>query len=96
MNYKGFGRKCKGLIEVLSQHLPRGTEGTTKNLILYALLANIWTTYSLDYEFKFPATPVCLVLLLLRWGIDMYEGVVAIRGMEFMLYVCFKKETCTV
>jgi len=41
MNYKGFGRKCKGLIEVLSQHLPRGTEGTTKNLILYALLADI-------------------------------------------------------
>ena len=42
MNYKGFGRKwCKGLIEVLSQHLPRGTEENHENLILYALLADI-------------------------------------------------------
>jgi hypothetical protein len=60
-----------------------------KNLILYAPLADIRTRYSLDYEFRYPATPVCLVLLLLRWGINMYEDGVAISGMMFMLYVLF-------
>lgn len=50
---------------------------------------------SLEFEFRLPATPVCLVLLL-HWGINVCEDVVATDGMVFMLIVCLNKETGTV